>query len=117
VEKSLVTELRRLVLEDEAKMLGPIRQQLLAGVKTPERFDALKNLLRPHRDAELGIGDYEEAASIANRCLARGIAVNDIDLLICAAAVRRGWSVFTTDKDFSRYAQVCELRLHRSMDH
>lgn len=107
-----MNELQRLILADEAKMLGPIRQQLLTGVKTSEGFDGLKELLRPHRDAELEVRDYEDAALIANRCIARGIAVNDVDLLICAVAARRHWAVFTTDIDFARYAKLCALRLH-----
>jgi len=35
-----------------------------------------------------------------------------VDFLICAAAHRRGWSIFTTDLDFQNYASVLALRLH-----
>ena len=56
--------------------------------------------------------DYEDAAITANRCRSAGIAGSAIDLLICATSMRRGWPIFTTDKDFRRYAQHAPIRLH-----
>ena len=55
------------------------------------------------------MADYEEAAQLNNQCRARGIAGSAIDLLICAAAIRRNWQVFTTDRDLVRYATVLPL--------
>jgi len=49
-----------------------------------------------------------------NRCRAKGIAGSAVDLLICAAAHRRGWTIFTTDDDFQNYASALPLRLHRA---
>jgi predicted nucleic acid-binding protein len=36
------------------------------------------------------------------------------DLLICAAAVRRGLKIFTSDTDFSDYASHIPIKLHRA---
>jgi hypothetical protein len=47
-----------------------------------------------------------------NLCRTRGIAGSAVDFLICAAAQRRGWEIFTTDRDFERYARVLGLKLY-----
>lgn len=41
----------------------------------------------------------------------RGIAGSTVDLLICAVAVRREWTVFTRDLDFERYAEAVSASL------
>lgn len=56
--------------------------------------------------------DYESAADHENTCGAAGLPGSPADFLICAVAIRRGWEVFTTDRDFQRYATVLPLRLH-----
>jgi predicted nucleic acid-binding protein len=38
------------------------------------------------------------------------LAVSTIDLLICAAAIRREAALLSTDADFERYATVLPLR-------
>ena len=58
------------------------------------------------------VADYEEAARIHNQCRSRGIAGSAIDFLICAAAIRRDWQIFTTDQDFTHYAKACPLQLY-----
>jgi predicted nucleic acid-binding protein len=35
-----------------------------------------------------------------------------VDMLICAVALRRGMSIFTTDPDSDKYAGVLAIRLH-----
>jgi len=47
-----------------------------------------------------------------NQCRTRGIAGSTIDFLICAVAHRREWQVFTTDRDFARYARVLPGELY-----
>jgi uncharacterized protein len=50
-------------------------------------------------------------ARMSNRCRARGISGSALDFLICAAAHRNKWAIFTTDRDFQRYASVLPVRL------
>ena len=64
------------------------------------------------RRASLESSDYEEAARMHNQCRNRGIAGSAIDFLICAVAGRRGWQVFTTDRDFERYQRVLGVKLY-----
>jgi hypothetical protein len=33
-------------------------------------------------------------------------------MLICSIAESRGWSIFSTDSDFKRYARILSIKLH-----
>jgi predicted nucleic acid-binding protein len=57
----------------------------------------LTNLIKEEPAAT---ADYEAAAKAGNDCRARGIAVSVSDILICAIAIGRDWSIFATDRDF-----------------
>ncbi len=105
-------ELVELVREGLVQIMGPIRQELLSGIREEVRYRTLRDRLRAFDDVTLMTEDYEEAARASNHCRARGISGSPIDFLICAVAIRRSWRVFTTDRDFSRYARHLPLRLH-----
>jgi len=45
---------------------------------------------------------------------AAGLAATPVDMLICAISLRLHLPVFTSDADFSRYAQMLPLRLPTS---
>lgn len=111
-EQQLTQTLAELIREGRVQMLGPIRQELLSGIREEAQFRKLRDYLRAFLEHPLEAADYEEAAHLNNRCRAEGIAGSAVDFLICAAAHRRGWSVLTTDQDFQNYASVLPLRLH-----
>jgi len=106
------TELVELIREGRVQIIGPIRQELLSGIREEVQYRTLRDRLRAFDDLPLLSVDYEEAARASNHCRARGISGFPIDFLICAAAIRRSWRVFTTDRDFSHYARHIPLRLH-----
>jgi predicted nucleic acid-binding protein len=108
----LVAALADLVLDGRALIMGPVRQELLSGVRTPHQFDALREHLRAFPDIELRTGDYEKAASFSNRCRAAGVQGSNVDFLICAVAARRALAILTTDEDFEHYARILPLTLH-----
>ncbi len=56
--------------------------------------------------------DYEAAAAAGNQCRSEGLAVSVSDMLICAVAQARGWTIFSADPDFKRYSAVLRLKLH-----
>jgi len=60
-------------------------------------------------------GGYEEAVRASNQCRRGGIAGSPVDLLMCAVALRYGWQIFTTDRDFARYAAVLPIQLFVSV--
>jgi predicted nucleic acid-binding protein len=107
-------ELAELIREGRVVMLGPVRQELLSGIKQKAQFEMLREHLRAFPDLQLEMADYEDAASAFNRCRERGIQGSNTDFLICAAALRRELSIYTTDGDFRHFARVLKLSLHES---
>lgn len=93
-------------------MLGPIRQELLSGIRGDQQFEILRDHLRAFPDIPLEAEDYEDAAAFFNKCRAKGIQSSNTDYLICAAAVRRGYGILTTDTDFAHFARVLPIALH-----
>ena len=113
-EKELIRdELAELIREGRAQMVGPVRQEVLSGIRSRSQYERLRQDLRAFEDPRLGVEDYEEAALASNHCRAAGVSGSAVDLLICAVALRRNWPVFTIDKDFARYARHLPLRLHQ----
>jgi len=97
-------------------IVGPIRQELLSGVREAKQFATLREHLRAFPDLALETEDFEQAAEFYNKCRTKGIQGSTIDFLICAVAVRRELSIFITDADFPRYARVLALQLHGPRD-
>ena len=112
-EQRTTDALQELIRDGRAQLLGPVRQELLSGIRHESSFRKLRDLLRAFDEPHMEIADYEEAAHINNQCRSRGIAGSAIDFLICAAAALRDWQVFTTDQDFTRYASVIPLKLYQ----
>jgi predicted nucleic acid-binding protein len=112
-EQRLTGALAELIREGRAQMVGVVRQELLSGIREEERFRKLRDYLRAFEDPPLELADYEEAAGMNDHCRSKGVAGSAIDFLICAVAVRRGWQVFTTDRDFLRYAGVLGVKVLR----
>jgi len=106
------SELASLVSDGRVAIIGPIRQELLSGIRERAQFDQLREHLRAFTDTELTLDDYEEAASFFNRCRAKGIQGSNTDFLICAIAARAGFPIFTTDADFSHFAKVLPIALY-----
>ena len=106
-------ELASLIRDGRATIIGPIRQEILSGIRESVAFEKLRAHLRAFPDVPLTSADYEEATSFFSRCRARGIQGSNTDFLICAAAVRNELGIFTTDGDFSRFARVLPIALHQ----
>jgi predicted nucleic acid-binding protein len=113
-EQHLTKALRELIRDGRAQLVGAVRQELLSGIRHETSFRKLRDQLRAFEEPSLEMADYEEAARINNQCRSRGIAGSAIDFLICAAARRRDWEIFTTDQDFTRYAAVIALKLYKA---
>ena len=112
-QKRIFDEVAELIGEARARLIGPVRQELLSGIRRDAQCQRLRQALRAFEDPALAVEDYEEAARLANLCRTRGVAGSPTDFLICAAALRREWSIFTTDQDFLRYARLLPLQLHQ----
>lgn len=112
LEQDLVREWQRLAESDRAVLVGPIRQEVLSGIREENVFAALQTHLAEFRSLEILPGDYDQAARFFNVCRSRGISGAPIDMIIRAAAFRCGAPIFTTDPDFPQYARHIPIRLH-----
>lgn len=100
---AIVNVLRDLIADGRVILLGAIRQEVLSGVRYKEQFARLREYLRAFPDLELTTEDYELAAEFFNTCRSNGVQGSNTDFLLCAVAHRRGYSIFTTDKDFDNF--------------
>lgn len=105
-------ELAALIEDGRAVIIGPIRQELLSGVREAAQYEQLRDHMRAFPDVELTTGDVEEAATFYNRCRERGVQGSNTDFLICAVAARNGFAIFTADGDFARFGKLLPIRLH-----
>lgn len=106
-------EMQRLIESGAVEIIGPIRQEVLSGVRNEAQFESLKEALALFPEIPILGEDYDCAASFYNRCRRRGVQGSGIDFLICAVAVREEVPVFTVDQDFERYAEMLPVALHR----
>ena len=105
-------ELGRLIAAHGVEIIGPIRQEILSGVRDTAQFARLETHLAAFVDLPLTAEDYVTAAKFYNLCRARGIQGSNTDFLICAVAVRHDLSVFTTDGDFPHFGRCLPIVMH-----
>ncbi len=108
-----VVELMELVKELRVQLIGPVRQEILSGIKSIEHYTRLRDHLRPFPDLELTTKDFELAAEFFNLCRSKGVQGSNTDFLICAVAERHQMPIFTTDTDFTLFHQHLPIKLYR----
>jgi len=106
-------ELSRLIKGGHVDIIGPIRQEVLSGVKELAQFDRLNGVLGAFRDLPLDTELFVEAARFYNLCRSKGVQGSGIDFLICAVATKHNLDIYTTDKDFEFYSSVLPISLHK----
>lgn len=116
IEHPAALVLESLVLDGRAALIGPIRQEILSGIKTHEQFVSLRNALRAFPDIALTTNDHEEASRFFNLCRAKGIQGSNTDFLICAVASEREMPILTTDKDFYQIANHLPIDIYQIFD-
>lgn len=108
-----VIELGELIQESRIQLLGPIRQEILSGIKSEAQFKSLRNTLRAFPDFPLDYSDFECAAEFYNICRGKGIQGSNTDFLICAVSHRHGYPIFTDDRDFGHYQSILNIQIHK----
>jgi predicted nucleic acid-binding protein len=111
-ETGVRQELTRLIRSYRVALIGPVRQELLSGIRFEEQYLKLQERLRAFPDLPVQTDDYELAARCFNRCRAQGVQGSNTDFLICAVALSRKMPVYTTDRDFDAYATILGVTLH-----
>ena len=111
-ESTSTQELRHLVTDHRVELIGPIRQEILSGIREKAQFEKLERHLAAFPDVPVLTEDYVTASTFFNLCRSKGIQGSNTDFLICSVAVRCGYAIYTTDKDFESYASLLPISLH-----
>ena len=107
-----VIEFQELIKEVRVQIIGPIRQEILSGVKKKSQFTKLKKILAAFPDLDLTSEDFELSADYFNFLRSKGIQGSNTDFLICAVSTRYNMPIFTTDKDFTFFKKYIPITLH-----
>jgi predicted nucleic acid-binding protein len=110
-DHALIRALADLVGYGRAQLIGPVRQEVLSGIREQAQFVRLREALRLYEETMLITDDFEEAARMSNECRRRGVTGSPVDFLLCAVAERHQWQIFTTDRDFDHYRHILGLNL------
>ena len=110
----ILRELESLIRDFLVQLIGPIRQEILSGIKSVKQFEKLKDYLRSFPDYQIQTEDFELAAQFFNKCRSKGIQGSNTDFLIGAIAVNNNWQVFTTDQDFLHFQQIIPVQLYKT---
>lgn len=105
-EQLMRTALLDAIQDGQVVIVGPIRQEVLSGIKDLAQFDKLKAALDAFQDEPIKTIHYEEAARLFNLCRSRGVACGSTDILICAVAIQKRWTLLTNDGGIKRCIEV-----------
>ena len=106
-----VISLTELINDSRVQMIGPIRQEILSGIKSETKFKTISKIVRAFPDISLEIDDYELAARFYNLCRGKGVQGSNTDFLICAVSFRHKMPIFSNDKDFLHYKKHLKIEL------
>jgi predicted nucleic acid-binding protein len=103
--------LRELIVSvDSIAVTDPVRMEVLAGTRHPERDRAILDSFTflPFQAAT----DFDGAVYIYRTCRQQGVTPRGlIDCMIASVAIRHHADVLTADRDLARIAEVMALRL------
>ena len=108
-EASIRAVLTEAMEDDRVVIIGPIRQEVLSGIKDQAQFAKLRAALADFRDVPLTTAHYEEAARLFNLCRRRGVECGATDILICAIAAQMRLSILTNDQGLERCIRVLRV--------
>jgi hypothetical protein len=104
----LVAALAEAIKDARVVIVGPVRQEVLSGIKHAKQFEQLRTHLEAFPDAAIESLDYVQAAHLDNLCRAAGVQCGEVDMLLCAVADRNEWTILTNDKGLIRCIEVVQ---------
>ena len=105
-EELIHDSLSEAIRDGQVAIIGPIRQEVLSGIKDPAQFARLRAALAAFHDEPLTTFHYEEAARLFNLCRSHGVECGAIDILICTIASHMRWSILTNDRGLERCINI-----------
>jgi predicted nucleic acid-binding protein len=103
--------LQELIQDGRVQMIGPIRQEILSGIRQPERYVQFREILRAFQDASLETVLFEQAANHMNLLRGNGIQASATDVLICACSLEWKMPILSKDQDYQHYQKYLPLQL------
>jgi hypothetical protein len=113
-DSAIAERLLQLIDDNQVRIIGPIRQELLSGYTDKNSFERLRQKINYFPNEPIIDADYESAAEYSNFCRSKGIQGSHTDFLICAVSVRAKFHIYTTDKDFQHYSKHLPISLVES---
>jgi len=107
-----VKGLIELIGQGRTQIFGPIRQEILSGIKSKSQYIKLRNYLAWFPDIPVITHDFIKAAEYYNLCRKKGVQGSNTDFLICAISTRLEIGIFTTDNDFAHFQDILPIKLH-----
>jgi len=111
-DNKVVKELNELIHDLRVVIIGPMRQEVWAGISDSHKYNLLKDTLRFFEDAPIKTDHYELAAQLFNQCRTKGIQGSHIDFLICSVSIKDNLTIFTLDNDFENYKKHIDIKLY-----
>jgi hypothetical protein len=105
-EKRLLSELTLAIQVSHAAIIGPVRQEILSGIRDRAQLKKTQGLLEPFADETLTPSDFVEAARLFNLCRDHGVVCGPVDILICAVAARQNYGILTNDSGLTRCIDI-----------
>jgi predicted nucleic acid-binding protein len=112
-DKTVIQEFIRLINDVRIQLIGPVRQEILSGIKSKQQFERLKDYLAAFPDLIIETEEYEKAAEFYNVCRKAGLQGSATDFLICAISHKHQLPIFTVDKDFKMYQKKLPINIHK----
>jgi len=109
----LIYKLVTLIQSYKARIIGPVRQEVLSGIESSDQYEVLSRKLEAFRDIPIRPDDYTLAAEFYNRCDRKGLSGALNDFLICAVANNHDLAVFSAEEQFEQYSLHLPIRIYR----
>ena len=105
-EQQILAQLIEAIQDRRAAIIGPIRQEILSGIRDRAQLAKTEELLEPFLDEEVTTADYVQAAHQFNVCQDHGVQCGPVDILLCAVAARKKYGILTYDQGLMRCVEV-----------
>lgn len=107
-EQLILASLTEAIKDGRVAMIGPIRQEVLSGIKDLAQYEKLRTALNAFPDEDLTKSHYEDAARLFNICRSRGVECGSTDILICAVTSQKHWTILTYDQGLMRCIEALQ---------
>ena len=110
-KSNFVSELSKLIEEGRVQLIGPLRMEILCGIRDAKVFNQLKEVLEAYPDRRLDSSIYVMAAEFYNLCRSNGLQGSNTDFILCACSVVWKFPILSKDQDFQQFGKYLPIEL------